>query len=33
MDLPATEYGYLIPDLERGAVVDGLQAYPLELEE
>ncbi len=26
---PATEYGYLIPDLERGAEVEGLSAYPL----
>ena len=26
---PATEYGYLIPNLEAGAVVDGLKAYPL----
>jgi mannose-1-phosphate guanylyltransferase len=25
----ATEYGYLIPDLDRGAVVDGLQGYVL----
>jgi mannose-1-phosphate guanylyltransferase len=30
VDRPATEYGYLIPDLERGAVVRTLQAYPLE---
>ena len=29
VDRPATEYGYLIPDLERGEVVHGLQAYPL----
>jgi len=29
VERPATEYGYLIPKLERGAVVDGLQAYPL----
>ena len=29
VDRPATEYGYLIPDLARGADVDGLQAYPL----
>jgi mannose-1-phosphate guanylyltransferase len=28
-DRPATEYGYLIPRFERGAVVGGLQAYPL----
>jgi len=27
---PATEYGYLIPDLRAGAEVDGLMAYPLE---
>jgi mannose-1-phosphate guanylyltransferase len=26
---PATEYGYLIPKLDEGRVVDGLQAYPL----
>jgi mannose-1-phosphate guanylyltransferase len=26
---PATEYGYLIPKLEEGRVVDGIQAYPL----
>ena len=26
---PATEYGYLLPDLPRGEVVRGLQAYPL----
>ena len=29
VDRPATEYGYLIPDLARGADVDGLRAYPL----
>ncbi len=29
VDRPATEYGYLIPDLDRGASVDGLPAYPL----
>jgi len=29
-DWPATEYGYLIPDLERGGPIHGLQAYPLE---
>jgi len=29
VDRPATEYGYLIPDLPRGANVDGLRAYPL----
>lgn len=28
-DRPATDYGYLIPDLARGADVDGLMAYPL----
>jgi mannose-1-phosphate guanylyltransferase len=27
---PATEYGYLIPDYDAGAVVDGIKAYPLE---
>ena len=27
---PATEYGYLRPDVARGASVDGLRAYPLE---
>jgi mannose-1-phosphate guanylyltransferase len=27
---PATEYGYLIPDLPRGERVNTLQAYPLE---
>jgi mannose-1-phosphate guanylyltransferase len=26
---PATEYGYLIPDLTRGSDVHGLQGYPL----
>jgi mannose-1-phosphate guanylyltransferase len=26
---PATEYGYLIPDIGRGAVIRDLQAYPL----
>jgi mannose-1-phosphate guanylyltransferase len=26
---PATEYGYLIPKLDEGREVDGLQAYPL----
>ncbi|MEW5990717.1 MAG: sugar phosphate nucleotidyltransferase [Chloroflexota bacterium] len=25
----ATEYGYLLPDIDSGAVVHGLQAYPL----
>jgi len=29
VDRPATEYGYLIPDLARGADVRGLRAYPL----
>jgi mannose-1-phosphate guanylyltransferase len=29
VDRPATEYGYLIPDLARGADIDGLWAYPL----
>ena len=29
VDRPATEYGYLIPDLERGQTVHGVQAYPL----
>jgi mannose-1-phosphate guanylyltransferase len=29
VDRPATEYGYLIPDLARGADVAGLRAYPL----
>ncbi len=29
VDRPATEYGYLLPDLAGGAVVDTLQAYPL----
>lgn len=29
VDRPATEYGYLIPDLERGADIHGLRAYPL----
>ncbi len=28
-DRPATEYGYLIPDVARGADIDGLRAYPL----
>jgi mannose-1-phosphate guanylyltransferase len=28
-DRPATEYGYLRPDLDRGGQVDGLAAYPL----
>lgn len=26
---PATEYGYLLPDVVRGGTVDGLSAYPL----
>jgi mannose-1-phosphate guanylyltransferase len=26
---PATEYGYLIPDVARGADISGLRAYPL----
>ena len=29
VDRPATEYGYLIPDLARGADFDGVRAYPL----
>ncbi|MEP6638398.1 MAG: sugar phosphate nucleotidyltransferase, partial [Chloroflexota bacterium] len=29
VDRPATEYGYLIPDLARGVDVDGLAASPL----
>jgi mannose-1-phosphate guanylyltransferase len=29
IDRPATEYGYLIPDLARGETTDGLRAYPL----
>ncbi|HEX2755408.1 MAG TPA: sugar phosphate nucleotidyltransferase [Candidatus Limnocylindrales bacterium] len=29
VDRPATDYGYLIPDLGRGADIDGLHAYPL----
>jgi mannose-1-phosphate guanylyltransferase len=29
VDRPATEYGYLIPDLDRGEDLDGLRAYPL----
>jgi mannose-1-phosphate guanylyltransferase len=28
-DRPATDYGYLIPDLARGEEIDGLTAYPL----
>jgi len=30
VDRPATEFGYLIPDLPARQVVDGLSAYPLE---
>ncbi len=26
---PATEYGYLIPDYDAGATIDGITAYPL----
>lgn len=29
-DRPAVEYGYLIPRIDDGEVVNGLQAYPLE---
>jgi Mannose-1-phosphate guanylyltransferase len=29
VDRPATEYGYLIPDLARGTDVHGVRAYPL----
>lgn len=29
VDRPATEYGYLIPDLGRGEEIHGLTAYPL----
>jgi mannose-1-phosphate guanylyltransferase len=29
VDRPATEYGYLIPDVARGESVGGLRAYPL----
>jgi len=29
VDRPATEYGYLIPDLARGADIEGVRAYPL----
>jgi len=29
VDRPATEYGYLIPDVSRGAGIGGLRAYPL----
>ncbi len=27
---PATEYGYLLPRLAKGQIIDGVQAYPLE---
>jgi mannose-1-phosphate guanylyltransferase len=27
---PSTQYGYLIPDFERGEQIDGLDAYPLQ---
>ncbi len=30
VDRAATEFGYLIPDVARGATVHGLRAYPLE---
>ncbi len=29
VDRPATEYGYLMPNLERGDDIGGLRAYPL----
>jgi mannose-1-phosphate guanylyltransferase len=29
VDRPATEYGYLIPDVDRGATSGGIRAYPL----
>ena len=29
VDRPATDYGYLIPDVARGSEVGGLRAYPL----
>jgi mannose-1-phosphate guanylyltransferase len=29
VDRPATEFGYLVPDLARGAEILGLQGYPL----
>jgi mannose-1-phosphate guanylyltransferase len=29
VDRPATEYGYLLPDLDRGAELHGQMAYPL----
>lgn len=27
---PATEYGYLVPDYDAGAVIDGVRMYPLQ---
>ena len=27
---PSTDYGYLLPDLDRGATIHGLRAYPLQ---
>jgi mannose-1-phosphate guanylyltransferase len=27
---PSSDYGYLLPNLDRGAVIHGLQAYPLD---
>jgi len=30
VDRPATEYGYLIPDLDRGESINGVRAYPLQ---
>jgi mannose-1-phosphate guanylyltransferase len=27
---PATEYGYLLPDIDSGAEIDGLMAYPVQ---
>jgi mannose-1-phosphate guanylyltransferase len=27
---PATEYGYLVPDYDAGAVIDGVKMYPLQ---
>lgn len=29
VERPATEYGYLIPDVSAGEKIDGIQAYPL----
>jgi mannose-1-phosphate guanylyltransferase len=29
VERPATEYGYLIPDYDRGAMFDGIKSYPL----